>query len=465
MARSQPLALPSNQPDLQVLAALGTIHRVLLLLVTVFAAITLGGWLIPPLGHALPAHWTMMKANTAFLVLLCALSLRLSEPRQSRSAVRLSRLFASVAMLVSVVFVCERLRGVSLPIDTFLSADAGAPNSGIVSIENCGTVLLMGFVLRNLRARKRLLARLVDGVTLCIILLMLTFTSRFFFGLSHVFGATEQDPMSPQTFVSLGILTWLIVNRRAEYGTFSVLIGSQIGGRIARFSAPCALLLPYAFAFARTLAIRFVRISDASATAVTTTALSVFAFCLVLALGRRTNDLESAVRELSLRDDLTRLYNRRGFYVLAEQALRLAQRAGEPFFVLFIDVDDLKKTNDAHGHEVGSQLLSQTAALLERTFRETEVIGRIGGDEFVVAGRVESHSYADPLQRIEQTLLHENATPGRPFPISFSVGYVISTGTSGDTLDLLLQKADGIMYEAKRARKCRPADAPVPALA
>jgi diguanylate cyclase (GGDEF)-like protein len=465
MARSQPLALPSNQPDLQVLAALGAIHRVLLLLVTVFAAITLAAWLIPPLGHVLPLYWRLMKANTAFLVLLCALSLRLSEPKQSNSAVRLSRLLAGVAILISMFFVCERLRGVSLPVDTFLAADAASPNPGIVSIQNCGTVLLMAFVLRNLRVRKRFLAHIVDAATLCIILLMLTFTSRYFFGVSQVFGITQQDPMSPQTFVVLTILAWLIVNRRAEYGAFSVLIGGQIGGKTTRFAAPYALVLPYIFAFARLFAIRFMGISDASATAATTTALSVLAFCLVLARGSRINDLENAIRELSLRDDLTQLYNRRGFYVLAEQALRLAQRAGEPFFVLFVDVDDLKKTNDAHGHEVGSQLLCQTAALLERTFRETDVIGRIGGDEFVVAGRLEQSRYADPLQRIEDALLRENARPGRQFPISFSVGYTTADATGGETLDLLLQKADATMYQAKRARKCPRADAPVAVLA
>jgi diguanylate cyclase (GGDEF)-like protein len=465
MARSQPPALASNQPDLQVLATLGAIHRVLLAFVSVLATVTLAGWLIPPIGHILPPHWTMMKANTALLILLCALSIRFSEPRQSKGAVRISRVLASIAICIAAIFFCERLRGVSLPIDTFLAADAASPNAGIVSIENCGTVLLMGFVLRNLRARKALLSHLVDAITLCIILLMLTFTSRYFFGVSHVFGASPKNPMSPQTYLSLGILTWLIVNRRAEYGAFSVLIGGQIGGRTARFAAPCALLLPYAFALARTLAIRSIRISDASATAVTTTALSVFAFCLVLALGRSTNDLENAVRELSLRDDLTRLYNRRGFYVLAEQAFRLTQRSREPFFVLFLDVDDLKKTNDLFGHEVGSELLRQTATLLENTFRETDVIGRIGGDEFVVAGRVEPYSYADPLQRIQAALLRENAIPGRKFPISFSVGYVTSDATSDETLDQLLQKADATMYEAKRARKCQRAETPVPALA
>ena len=275
MARIQPASLSSNQPDLRVLAVLGALHRVLLVLVTAVSAITLFGWLVPAVGSHLPQYWTLMKANSALLVLLCSLSVWLSEPRRSPRAVQLSRWFAGAVTLIAAIFVCERLRGISLPLDRLLSADANAPNAGIVSLESCGTVVFMGFVLRNLRVRKRFMSHLVDAATLCIILLMLTFTSRFIFGVSHVFGVSPRNPMSLQTFTCLSVLTWLVVNRRAEYGIFSVLIGSQIGGKTARFAAPCALLLPYFFAFGRVLAIRSDRLTDASATAFATTALEV----------------------------------------------------------------------------------------------------------------------------------------------------------------------------------------------
>jgi diguanylate cyclase (GGDEF)-like protein len=464
MATPKEAPLSSNQPDLQVLAVLGAIHRVLLVLVTGFSAITLAGWVIPSIGRVLPHYWTLMKANNAFVVLLCGLSLGLSEPRRSKNAVRVSKWLAIVAIVVSAIFVCERLRGISLPIDTLLAADAASANPGIVSIEICGTFLLIGFVLRNLRARKRLLSYFVDGATLGLVMSMLTFTSRYLFGVSHIFGVSPHNPMSLQTFLSLGIFTWLIVNRRAEYGAFSVLLGSQIGGKTVRFTAPFALLLPYLFAFARELAIRSNRVTDASATAGATTALSILAFCLVLVLGRRTNDLENAIRELSLRDELTGLYNRRGFYILAEQALRLALRAGEPFFVLFIDVDDLKKTNDALGHDIGSELLREVASLIERTFRETDVIARLGGDEFVVVGRLGGDSTYNPVARLEEGADYENSLPGRRFPIGFSLGLILADATSSETLEQLLQQADAIMYEAKRIKKAQRASG-VPVLA
>ena len=463
MARLEPAPLSSNQPDIRILAALGVMHRVLGFVVISLATISLCGWTIHPLRGPIPhfPFWGTMKANTAFLVLLCAVSITLSEPRRSKLAVRISQVLATLAGVFAAVLAFEAISGITLPfVDTWLAADAYSPHPGRVSIEGCGTMLLMAFVLRNLRARKRTLSQLVDGVTLAIIFLMLTLTSRCVFGLIWLFGESPQHPLSLQTYLCLGILTWLLVNRRAEYGAFSVVIGGQIGGKTARFAAPCALLLPFAFAFVRTFLEHYRILSEASATAAVTSSLSLLAFVLVLALGHKTNALENAIRELSLRDELTKLYNRRGFYVLAEQALRLAHRIGEPFFVLFIDVDDLKKTNDALGHEVGSELLRETAALIENTFRETDVIARIGGDEFVVAGRVEVGGVGNPVARLEEAVRRQNAMPGQRFPISFSLGFALSTeGSRSETLEELLHRSDAIMYEAKRTKKRLEADA------
>jgi diguanylate cyclase (GGDEF)-like protein len=317
----------------------------------------------------------------------------------------------------------------------------------------------VGLVLINLRARKRFLSSAADFVTLCIVLLMLTMASRYAFGISHLFEESLRNPMSVPTFVCASILTWIVVNRRAEYGAFSLLIGSQIGAKTTRVAAPCAIILPFAFAFAGALAIRFHLLSSTVAIATATSTLAVCAFSLVLALGGKINALESAIRELSLRDELTKLYNRRGFYVLAEQALRLAQRAGESFFVLFIDVDGLKQINDELVHEVGSELLRSMAGLIEHTFRETDVIGRIGGDEFVIAGRAGAHNADNPVRRLQEATALENSMPGRPFSLNFSLGYVLSDETQSASLEQLVQKADEIMYEAKRAKKCLRPDA------
>jgi diguanylate cyclase (GGDEF)-like protein len=395
----------------------------------------------------------MMKANTALMILLCGVSVLLSGPRRTQTAVQFSRVLAALATLLAAVLVFERFTGITLRIDTLLAADASSPEPGRVSIEACGTLLLIGFVLINLRASKRFLSYVVDFVTLCVVLLTLTMASRYAFGVSHIFEESLRNPMSVPTFVCVGMLTWILVHRRAEYGAFSILIGSQIGAKTARFAAPCAILLPFFFAFASGLAVRFHVASTTVANAAATSTMAICAFVLVLVLGSKTNDLEDAIRELSLRDELTRLYNRRGFYVLAEQAFRLAQRAGESFFVLFIDVDGLKKINDELGHEVGSELLRSMASLIESTFRETDVIGRIGGDEFVVTGRVEAHNADNPVRRLQEATIRENSMPGRPFSLTFSLGYVLADETQSANLEQLVQKADEFMYQAKRAKR------------
>jgi len=184
--------------------------------------------------------------------------------------------------------------------------------------------------------------------------------------------------------------------------------------------------------------------------------MSILAFYLILALTRRSRQLENAARELSLLDELTRLYNRRGFMALGEQALRNATRRGEPFSVLFLDVDDLKRVNDEFGHDVGSELLRRVARLLRDTFRESDILGRLGGDEFVVAANANADQMARVIERLEQATAAENAAAGRQFEIAFSLGCVIQQDGK-DSLDGLIERADERMYEAKRVKKSRQA--------
>ncbi|HEY0971402.1 MAG TPA: two-component regulator propeller domain-containing protein [Gemmatimonadales bacterium] len=93
---------------------------------------------------------------------------------------------------------------------------------------------------------------------------------------------------------------------------------------------------------------------------------------------------EEVLRTMSLRDDLTGLYNRRGLLTLAEQQVRVASRDRRGFVLLFADLDGLKGINDTHGHAAGDRAITDAAALLRETFREADIIARLGGDEFVV---------------------------------------------------------------------------------
>src|SRR5215510_9093069 len=108
---------------------------------------------------------------------------------------------------------------------------------------------------------------------------------------------------------------------------------------------------------------------------------------LQFSLAQRVAELEQAqdsLRNLSLTDDLTGLYNRRGFFTLAEQHLKSARRARRQASLIYIDMDGLKTLNDTHGHEEGSNALREIANILRNTFRSSDIIARIGGNEFVI---------------------------------------------------------------------------------
>ena len=155
---------------------------------------------------------------------------------------------------------------------------------------------------------------------------------------------------------------------------------------------------------------------------------------------------------LSLMDELTALHNRRGFVNLAGQRLKLTSRQGVRSTLIFIDVDNLKYVNDNFGHGEGDRALQQIAGLLRECFRDSDVIGRLGGDEFCV---LLSHtSAAGDLQirkRLVQLIDSSNENSKRAYALSVSVGAVDISGP--EELEQQIGRADALMYEHKRAKQ------------
>lgn len=173
----------------------------------------------------------------------------------------------------------------------------------------------------------------------------------------------------------------------------------------------------------------------------------------------RTKELEDAnaeIRNLLLLDELTGLYNRRGFNLMAEQSRRDARRAGTDQIVSFIDADGLKQVNDEHGHHAGDELLKNLADVLRHTFREADVIARLGGDEFCVLGTAQTNGQAI-AQRLAAAIekFNEDAAV-RGFELKASCGISPWSAQSGQTLDEVIRQADQAMYMAKRATRPPP---------
>jgi diguanylate cyclase (GGDEF)-like protein len=160
--------------------------------------------------------------------------------------------------------------------------------------------------------------------------------------------------------------------------------------------------------------------------------------------------LDRELRHLALTDELTCLYNRRGFFAAALQQLKLASRKEQSLLLLYCDVDNLKKINDSYGHQEGDLALIRTADALEQTFRDSDTVARLGGDEFVVlASEAPSQTQEVLLRRLAKNLKKSNAKESR-YELSLSVGVAQFDPKRAISLGELMAQADEAMYKQKR---------------
>jgi len=163
--------------------------------------------------------------------------------------------------------------------------------------------------------------------------------------------------------------------------------------------------------------------------------------------------LRAQLSNLAFTDELTGLYNRRGFMPLTERQLRLGRRSGREMLLFFVDVDGLKRINDSFGHGEGDLALTRTAEALRKTFRDSDVLARLGGDEFAaLAIEASGHSEAFITSRLRRNL--ETASSKDPrYPLSVSLGVVRFDPRSTSSLTQLMLQADKAMYEHKTRQR------------
>lgn len=164
--------------------------------------------------------------------------------------------------------------------------------------------------------------------------------------------------------------------------------------------------------------------------------------------------MEEEIRTLAVTDQLTGLYNRRGFIALSEQQLKIAERTENRLLLLFADLDGMKWINDNLGHLKGDEALIGVADILKKVFREADIVARVGGDEFAVLALGTSAEYPEILKdRLQQQVDLYNSLEQRDYKLSLSIGIVGSDSRNPVSIDDLMSRADERMYENKRSKK------------
>jgi two-component system cell cycle response regulator len=179
--------------------------------------------------------------------------------------------------------------------------------------------------------------------------------------------------------------------------------------------------------------------------------LDIHVFARIVRFALERHQIHEALKELSFTDELTGIYNRRGFMTLAEQQIELSKRLKKGFFLFLIDLDNLKKINDRYGHKEGDLVLIKTAECLKKSFRISDVIGRIGGDEFAILALSSSPESKDLIViALQKALAEYNAQKKLDYTLSLSWGITYFDPSQELTLEILLETADRELYEKKR---------------
>lgn len=185
-----------------------------------------------------------------------------------------------------------------------------------------------------------------------------------------------------------------------------------------------------------------------------TSCLMLSGVVMIGPLFRSIRQNEEKLKALSITDELTGLHNRRGLTAFAEHLMRKADRDKTGFYLLFADLDGMKEINDTLGHHEGDQALQVVADILKKTYRKSDTVARVGGDEFVVVpAGFEMEDVKNITMRLQQNIDDFNAFTYSKFKLSLSVGISYYDPEAPCSVDELISEADRLMYAQKKTKK------------
>ena len=408
-----------------------------------------------------------IEVNTALGLLFLGISLWLFLPDPPRRSNRYwGLILAALAASIGAMTLIEYVFGLDLRIDRLVFSQdivavatyppgRMAPITAVTFLALGSALLLLDKQTRSGWCPSQLLSLL--GVFAAIMSI-----SGYINGATATYRIFSFTQAAVCTALVLLMMSAAVFFSRPRVGIASDLTGKFSGSAIARRFLPPVIIIPFLAAWIRIQGQRAGLFGTELGLALNVTTNVVTLSLLLWVNARQLNEAEESLEEVreeknilydaSVKDELTGLYNRRGFLTFAEQQIKIACSGRRELLVVFADVDGLKTINDDYGHSEGDRALKKTAQVLLSVFRDTDVVARLGGDEFAVlaldcspAGLVRINAHFDKLLReindIEKTWM-----------LSISVGAVHVDSRHQLSIEELLGKADGIMYDRKRAK-------------
>lgn len=447
-------------------------HRVVTaasLLALAVSSLVLCGWTldVEMLKRIFPTL-VAMNPITALAFILLSVSLWLSSTEHMGRKGRVAaQVCAGLVALVGLLKLIEVLCGWTVGIDQVLFTSkllddvTGQPNR--IAPNTAFNLLLFGcaLLLFDVKIRGRFYL-----AQFCIITSMLAsllpiigyaYGTRMLYGIGHFIPMALHTAL---TFLTLGIGSLFA---RPGRGLTVTIVDKGVSGVMVRRLLPAVVALPVVMGWLRLEGQRLNLYENELGVA-----LMAVAHILILAtlvwwnsfqlfrIDTRRKQAETQLQELTLTDDLTGLRNRRGFFFLTEHEFKLARnkRTGIELWLIYADLDGLKKINDSLGHDAGSRAIVQTAEVLKGTFRETDIIARLGGDEFVILAVGNAADSGNIMQaRLQENLRGFNIRERLPYRLSLSIGIVRIDAERDTSLEDVLKEADRAMYEDKRSKK------------
>jgi diguanylate cyclase (GGDEF)-like protein len=245
--------------------------------------------------------------------------------------------------------------------------------------------------------------------------------------LSH--DAARNLSLVPGSVLSLtGICVGRMVESRGE-GTFAILLRSPADIVVVR-NAP------------------WLNAAHARWLVVVTLAVALVVFFVIVDMRKHSES-----RSLAMTDPLTGLYNRRGFLMVAESNWQAAQRSKAALLFFYFDIDDFREINVGLGNKEGDRALQAVGEVLRECFRTTDILARVGGDEFAVLCSANANSQETIVERVQAALNRSNEQDGRRIPVSISIEKLVCDDSMRESSMVeLLQRADSQRKEKRAAR-------------